>query len=151
MDPLSITAAVIALATVAVQVTHILKAVNSSSRDAPKVAERALREVQDFSAIIFSIKGIIENLKAARKDRLSLIEVEPLVVTLTDAGITFSEFNAVLDGFNRYNTVAFKKKSSSGRANRALQRLAERVSRHEVSLSLMLNVIQWYDCTRPLV
>jgi hypothetical protein len=146
MDPLSITAAVLALATAAVQVTHILKTVISQDREAPQVVERALREVQDFSTTITSIKSLLDNLEAAHKDRLSLIEVEPLVVTLTDAGLTFFEFNRVLAGIkcNELSSLIVKFRFRWAGTQITLKRLAENVNRHKVSLSLTLSVIQWY-------
>jgi hypothetical protein len=140
-DPLSITAAVLALVTAAVQVSKILHTISSKAKDAPKMADSALREVKQFSTAIHAVDKLIQNVEAAQEGRISLIEVDTVVVTLTDAVLTFSEFQRILQELGDLSD--FKAKLKWGRTEGTIDKLTAKIRGHTSSLSLMLNIIQW--------
>jgi hypothetical protein len=142
MDPLSITVAVVGLATAAFQVSHILRKAIKNNKEAPEYAELAFNEVKEFSVVIVAIKALLSNLDAVNRNRAYLIELEPIIATLTDAVLTFSEFQRILDSLVDITGLAGNIRWARSQSN--LERLTKKVQHHRGALSLMLNIIQWY-------
>jgi hypothetical protein len=136
-DPVGLKDAIAGLVKTAAQVSEVFKKIVV---DAPAVAASALAEVKAFSIAIGAIQKLVIDLEAAEKDRASLIELDHLVVILTDAVLTFSELKKAVD------SVDMKSRLRLARRQNTILRLLDRVKQHQLAMSLILHVMQWSVC-----
>jgi hypothetical protein len=91
MDPLSVTASVVGLLAAAQQVAAILSKVRSGIVDTPRLIDRLLSQVNELEICLSSVNKLLARINSASTRRISLIQVDQLVATLTEAVFTFSE------------------------------------------------------------
>lgn len=96
MDPLSVTASIVGLLAAAGKVGETLTPVVSNFKDAPRAIDSVAAEVQDFRTILSSLQQFLLNLGSASPRRVALIQLDQVIVTLTDSVLTFSELEAVV-------------------------------------------------------
>ena len=137
MDPLTITTAIFGLLAAAGKVATILEAI-SSTRNPPEAIAYAQTEVRHAEIALRSMQPFIEGLDvAASTSRQRMIQVDDLRVTLADAMLAFSSFEVLLlrmAGTRQRLWYLYK--------TRVEEHMA-RIQRHKLSLTLMLNVLQW--------
>jgi hypothetical protein len=73
---------------------------------------------------------------------VSLIELEPVLITLTESILTFTELRRVLDSLPHALT-SWALRYEWIRNQESIQKLIDRVQQQKGSLSLVLNVMQW--------
>jgi hypothetical protein len=105
--------------------------------DAPATTSSALADVQSFATAISAIQGLLLNLETAAPERVTLIDVNYLAVTLTDAVLTFSELKQLLGPPSKSNL-------RKAWDEHKIIRLLDRLRQDRESLSMVLNVLTWF-------
>ena len=97
MHPLSVTASIVSILDAATKVSSVLYNFVHDAKDAPKLAQTVLAEVNGLSTILGHLQTYILDLATSSKSRTSLILMEQAIVTLADCVTTFSKLQAILD------------------------------------------------------
>jgi hypothetical protein len=145
MDPLSVTAGIIGILAAAGKVGELLHGTISTVKDAPRVLVALACEVQEVQAALSSLQSLLANLSSAPPHRAALIQLDQLIVTLTEAVLTFSELETTIAPFSvaQGAKLPLKSRLKWTRAESNCTKLVERLQRHKASISLMLNILQW--------
>jgi hypothetical protein len=145
MDPISISTAVANLLGLIEKISSILHEVISNVKHARRSAQSALLAVKDMGVALSSIQRLLSNLSALRPRRKSMIELEHLVITVTQAVINLQYLESLL--VSHFDSNGFKntawERIQWARKEDSIQRAVHRLEGHKSSLSLMLNILQW--------
>lgn len=143
MDPLSVAGSVVGILAAAAQIIPQLYNLGIAIKDAPRVTQAAVLELNDITNILMQLRRYIDGELQASFQRLSLITVESITASLTGCVITYSELDAMLkslrvgENIRAWNRALWLVKKDSVNA------LIGRLQNHKSSFSLMLNIIQW--------
>ena len=140
MDPLSISASVAGLVAVAANICSTLATISSQKREAPRLIESVRLAVIDVRAAVRSLENLLSDLVHAQTRRLDLIQLEQLVVVLTEAVLTFSELETIITPFATsqiWDRLEWVQKEST------VSRIFERLQRHTSAFSLILKIVNW--------
>jgi hypothetical protein len=143
MDPLSVMASVVGLIGAAGKVGAVLLAVKTSIWDAPRLMDQMLSQVKELEISLSAVQRFLVGVSSAPRDRISLIRVEQLVATLTEAVLTFSELEALVTSIAKDNGLSITTRLMYVWKEDAVADIMLRLERHKSSLSLMLNIAQW--------
>ena len=146
MDPLSVTASVAGILKAAVEVVSIVGTV----KDAPESARSIMVEVTHIKIVISALQKFIDRSTRLDAQRAALIQLEDVIVILTQTVLVFSELEAIVKSLSLNGGVGL-----SGLRGRiawtwqqtAALRLASQLQQHKTSLSLVLQIMQW--CVDP--
>src|SRR5437762_8908402 len=146
MDPLSIMASVVGLLTATGKVSEILASIVSNLREAPRLAGSVLSEVNDFQRALASLYKFLIGVVSAPKHRAALIRPDQLIITLTEAVLTFLELEALITplAVSTGSDFTLRSRIKWARKEETISRIVQRLQRYKSSLSLMLNIVQWY-------
>lgn len=97
MDPLSVATSVVSLITATSTVTSALIAIKSSLSDAPQSMQRALFQVTELRYVLLAMDRFINGIAIPRDGRLGMIEVDQLVLTSTQAVLTLSKLEVLIE------------------------------------------------------
>jgi len=143
MDPLSVAASVAGLLGAAGKVGSILLAVKQSIIDVPRTMDQMISQVEEFEICLSAAQSFILGVSAAPRSRISMIRVEQLVATLTEAVRTFAELDTVVASIAKHNGMPLKKRLTYIWQEGTVTSIVHRLERDKSSLALMLNIIQW--------
>ncbi|PQE13607.1 putative RAS-2 protein [Rutstroemia sp. NJR-2017a BVV2] len=144
MDPLSVMTSVAGLLGTAAKIGPILFAVSKSLIDAPRLMGQLISQVNEFEILLSAVHKFLLGMSLAPRRRISMISVEQLVVTLTEAVLTFSELEALVTSIARDNGLSITTRLLYVWNENTVSSIMLRLERHKTSLSLMLNIAQWY-------
>lgn len=146
MDPLSVTASIVGILAAAGKLSELLHTTICNAREAPKVVTTLGSEINDIRAALLSLQGLITYLSSSAPRRTALIQLDQLVVTLTESVLTFSELEAIITPLAVPNEELFplRARLKWTRVERNCSKMVEKLQRHKASISLMLNILQWY-------
>jgi hypothetical protein len=144
MDPLSITASVVGLLTAAGSVASILSKVKAAIGDAPRLMDQLLLQVNELETVFSVVNQFLVGITEAPRQRTSMIQVDQLVATLTEAILTFSELGALIALLGEGSEISMRRRMKLAWKDEKLSSIMLRLDRHKTSLSLMLTVVQWY-------
>lgn len=147
-DPLSVAAGVIGIVTAAAQISSLLVKFTVKFKDAPRQASTVLTEVNDTSRILTQLEPFLLGLETPDQSRACHLHVESVIATLTGCVATFSELQQIVDSLELEDMQPNDRLKWS-RNERAIATLLAKLKTHKDSLSLMLNVLNWYvtPCT----
>ena len=150
MDPLSITVAVTGLLSAAAAVSKSLRAIVFKAEQGPKDLRAALTEVSELQAAAASLHALIQQRSELPRERTSLISLEQLFATLTEAVMTISSLDAELESLSLYPHASHSdgyarsiNKIRLWQRHSTIMSLVQRLQRNKVSLNLIFNIIQW--------
>lgn len=145
MDPLSVTASIVGILAAAGKLTELLHGIISTAKDAPQVVTALLCETRDVQAALSSLQSLLVDLSASPPRRTALIQIDQLIVTLTESVLTFSELEAIITPLAALTAPKFtiRTRLRWTRAEGNCTKIVERLQRHKASISLMLNILQW--------
>jgi hypothetical protein len=143
MDPLSVMASVVGLLAAAGQVTSVLSTVKSSIKDAPRSMDHAISEVKAVEISLSAIQKFLLGLSSAPRQRITMIQVDQLLATLTEAVLTFSDLEALVKPLATDSESSMIERIRWCWKEDDVSRIMIRLERHQSSLSLMLNIVQW--------
>lgn len=152
MDPLSVTASIVGILAAAGKISELLHTVISSAKEAPQVVTALVFEIKDVQAAFSSLQGLLADISSAPPRRAALIQVDRLIVTLTETVLTFSELEAFVAPLvvPQGQKFSIKTRLKWTRVEAGCEKLVGKLQRHKASVSLMLNILQWYvihaDC-----
>ena len=142
MDPLSVTASVIALLGAGGKIISLLSQV-AAIADAPALAIVTMAEMTDISTALRHIQDFVNGSVKVPVERQQHILLEHLVATLTGCLITYSELDAIINGLNIgssgmsvFDCVKWTLKEAS------INTIVQRLQNHKSSLNLMLSILQ---------
>lgn len=146
MDPLSVSASIVGILAAAAKVAEILGPIVSNVKDAPRVFASVVAEVNDMRTVLSSLQQFLLNLASVLPGRTALIQLDELIVTLTDAVLNYSELEALLPSLGVTSGSQPSKKSRLRWVMKqtTIQGSLEKLQRNKSSLSLILNILQWY-------
>ena len=147
MDPLSVTVSVLGLIAAAGKVAFVLSQIKASMPDAPSSIEQTLLHIKELHACFAAVHKFIVGaspVTPALQRRLSMIEVDQLVATLTESVLTFSELEALVKPYRTCPPATMRTRIKWYWKEDAISRIMLRLDRHKSSLSLMLSIVQWY-------
>jgi hypothetical protein len=144
-DPLSIAAGVVGLLATAGKVCVLLSGFISSVSDAPQLAHAALLRVNELSFTLEMVSSLLQRLDAVPAGRRDMVRLDHLVLVFTQCVLTLSEVESLLkrvtgSSFNRLRWNLAEKK---------VGRSIEILEKHQSTIVLMLNVLQWYGIPLP--
>ena len=138
MDPLSIIASITGILAAASKVASVLESV----RNAPESISDALTEVNHIKIVFTALRRFVERSQRLTPKRASLIQLEDVVVVLTQTVLVFSELEALVGDASKGSLSGLQRLSWTWQKPTAL-RLVNQLQRHKTSLSLILQIIQW--------
>ena len=138
-DPLSIAAGVVGLLATARKVCTLLSGFVSSVADAPQLAHTALVTVNQLSFTLDSVGVLLQRLEGVPSSRRDMIRLDHLVLIFTQCVLTLSELESLL----RRVTGSALNRLRWNLAEKKIQRSTELLEKHQASMLLMLNVLQW--------
>ncbi|KAF4634125.1 hypothetical protein G7Y89_g3974 [Cudoniella acicularis] len=145
MDPLSVMASVVGLLAAAGQVASILSNVRSSIKEAPRSIDRILPQVNELQSCFSAIHNLLIGIETAPTRRISMIQVDHLRATLTEAVLTFSELEELLTPRVPGSDISMLERIKWAWNEDTVSSIVGRLERHKSSLSLMLNIVQSSD------
>jgi hypothetical protein len=136
-------ASVVGLLATAGQVTSVLSIVKSSIKDAPRSMDHTISEVKAVEISLSAIQKFLLGLSSAPRQRITMIEVDQLLATLTEAVLTFSELEALVKPLAMDSESSMIERIRWCWKEDDVSRIMRRLERHKSSLSLTLNIVQW--------
>jgi len=146
MDPLSISASVAGLLALSGSIYSILARFTSSINDAPRSAHSAMVAVEGMRIALSSVEELIRTINAVPQRRKVLIQLDHLIITLTQSMITFSELEAQVSPFiadSAAEPSTWDRLKFAWQEERILISI-QRLESHKSSIMLMLSILQWY-------
>jgi hypothetical protein len=147
-DPLSISASILAILTAAGVVIKVL----SEVKDAPQSVQDVCSEVRHIELVFKALQRFLDGSKI-RSHRAALIQLDDVVVILTQTVLVFSELEILVQPLSasrtKQDSMTLLGKLSTWRRvtwvwqQPAATRLVNQLQRHKASLTLILQIIQW--------
>jgi hypothetical protein len=135
-------AAIIGILAAAGKVAETLGPVVSSFRDVTQNIATVLSEVNDSRVILSALHKYLDNLSTSPHMRRELIQLDQLITTLTGGVLFFSELEALVLGFVG-PTLSLLDRMQWVWNDRKFESLVSRMQNFKVSISVMLNILQW--------
>ena len=142
MDPLSVTASVIALLGAGGKIISLLSKVTTIA-DAPDLAIATLVEMTDISTALRHIGDFVNGAIKVPAERQKYIRLDYLLTTLTGCLTTYSELEAIIDslkigssGMSVFDHAKWTVKEAS------INTIVQRLGIYKSSLNLMLSIMQ---------
>jgi hypothetical protein len=151
MDPLSVTASVVGLLGAARQIASILYKVQSGLKDAPRSMHQLLSQLNELRYTFDAVNYLLIGIDSAPRRRISMIQVDQLVATLSDAVLTFSELEALVHPLATVSlNPSLVERMKWVWKEDTIGNIMLRLDRHKASLTLMLTIVHWYITPYPL-
>ena len=144
MDPLSIAASIAGLLALAGKGASTLVKVSSGIGDVSQSMNELISLTKEIEIVFATMNILVLSIGSVSRDRLSLIRVDSLVATLTEAVLTFRELEGLVNRFGMYPRITLSKRMTFIWKEDTIARIITRLERQKSSLSLILNIIQWF-------
>jgi hypothetical protein len=143
MDPINVMTSLVGLLGSAGKVVVLLLAVKRSISEAPQLMDQMLAQVKELEISFSAVQSCLLGIWSAPKTRISMIRVEQIIATLTEAVLTFSELEALITSISEDDGMPLKTRLMFHWKQDIVASIMVRLERHKSSLSLMLNIVQW--------
>lgn len=140
MDPLSVIASITGILAVAAKVASILTQIEGAS----STISALLTEINHVKVIFTSLQNFLDRTRRINSARAALIQIEGVVTILTQTVLIFSELETVVNPLASQGTPSAWQRLTWASKETAALRLVNQLQRHKASLSLILQIIQWY-------
>jgi hypothetical protein len=101
---------------------------------------------------LISVEKLILDVSSVPRKRKALVEVEHLVITLTESVITFSDLEALVSPFvtdSVIDTSAWKRLKWAWKEEKVSLSI-QRLESHKSSIIMMLSILQWHVYHVPI-
>jgi hypothetical protein len=143
MDPLSVTASIVGLLLAAGQVSSAIYTIKSNLSEAPRMVDNLLGQVAQIKTCLSAIQDLLYGMNMVSRQRMALIKVDHLVASLTQAVLTFSELEALINKIITGPSSSLMLRVNWTRRQNKLASIMQRLESHKSSLSLMLSIARW--------
>lgn len=144
-EPLTATAAVRGIIVANAQLVKIISSVISITSASPVLSDLQT-ELNSVNIIVSGLENFLLRTTAVTPARAALIPVQDVISVMTQLVLVYSELQVVIQQWQGTQQSILSKFSSSWRANAtAITRLLNQLQRHKLSLSLILQIISWYE------
>tara|TARA_R110002033_G_scaffold161672_1_gene198313 strand:- start:20 stop:454 length:435 start_codon:yes stop_codon:yes gene_type:complete len=141
-DPLSVLASVVGILAAATKIASALSGIKSSLADAPRSIDHALSQVNGTKIALSAIEKLLQDTGGTLTGQVGMIQVDDLVVTMTEAVLTFDELETLVAPFLGISTVAIRERMKWAWKDDQIESLLVRLDRHKSTLLLMLSIAQ---------
>lgn len=147
MDPLSVSASVAGLVMAAQQVSSLIWVITAGKKTGCKEIEDIKTTVDTLRSVLLQLQLLMLSRAKVDPRRGSLILVDQVVVTLTACVMTFSDLDGCVkslvaeDKLGILDSIRWTSKSSD------LMKYLRNLEAHKASLTLMISILTWYDCS----
>lgn len=142
MDPLSVAASIIGILAAATKVVELLKPVVSNVTESTKNAAILCSRIESSRNVLSALQKLLNNLNATPRKRKELVPLDHLVVSLTNGVLLFSELETIVLELGT-STENFRTRIQWARRDKTLNMMISRLQGFEISISVMLNMLQW--------
>jgi hypothetical protein len=136
MDPLNVTSSITGIIAAATQVSNLLGQII----DAPASITAVLTEVDH---IFLALQKSLDKATRLSGGRAALIQLEDVVVVLTQTVLVFSELELLVSPISNGKKTSYLVRFTWARIQDGVMRLVNQLQRHKTSLTLLLQIIQW--------
>jgi hypothetical protein len=144
MDSINVMTSLVGLLGSAGNVVVLLLAVKKNLRKAPLLIDQVLSQVKELENLLSAVQSFLLGISSAPRKRVSMIRVNQLVATLSEAVLTFSELEALAASVAKERgKPAIIPRLTALWKEEEVTSIMLRLERHKSSLSLMLNIAQW--------
>lgn len=143
MDPLSVMASVVGLSMAAGQVFCIICKVRSGVKYAPQSMDHTMSDIKAIEVSLLAIHKLLQGLGSTSRHRIAMIQVDQLLATLTEAVLTFSELEGLVNPLSMGPEASLAERIKWYWKEDEVSNILTRLGRYKSSLSLMLNIVQW--------
>ena len=141
---LEVAASIIGILAAAGKVAETLGPYVSAWKDSTKAVTASLAEVNNITTILSALQGLLDDLSANPQKRKALIQVDQLIAALTDGVLIFSELEALVAHGLHNPKFTLSDQMSWAWKHKEVDSLVARLQRFKSSISVMLNILQWY-------
>ncbi|KAF8541169.1 hypothetical protein BDD12DRAFT_803914 [Trichophaea hybrida] len=143
---ISVAASVTGMLAVAERVATIFYKFGQRVAHARTFSRNVMTEIHDISRLLRQLDCLIklQGKRTGAEERLSLIMVNHVLAILTSCVLTFSELEALVNGFGvEESTFSFIGREKWAQKEKEIGDLFQRLQNQKISLSLMLNIIHY--------
>jgi hypothetical protein len=144
MDPLSVAASVAGLLSVGGKLSGSLLSLITKCRDVPHLLQSLFQEITDTSAAICRLQIYVAGSCKVATSRASMILLQHIVTALTGCVTTFSDLQRIMNDLNMDPEMGIFDQLKWVRYEKSIKSVVQRLQNQKLSLTLMLNIIQWY-------
>ncbi|KAL8947681.1 MAG: hypothetical protein Q9222_006065 [Ikaeria aurantiellina] len=145
MDPISVSASILGLLGAAAKVSEVLASFVKGVKDAPKLAQQVITEVEDLKLCFHQLQEFVTSEASSRRSRKAMVMVDQLVTLLTNCVITFSELEDTIDGLQARRSFFVDRRLKWYAKEQTLSNLLQRLRTSKLSLNLVVTTV---TCTR---
>ncbi|KAL8799574.1 MAG: hypothetical protein Q9182_005785 [Xanthomendoza sp. 2 TL-2023] len=147
MDPISVSASILGLLGASAKVSEVLTSFVKGMKDAPRLAQRTLTEVEDLKLCFHQLQDWVnlEGSKTKTRTRAAMIMVDQLVVILTHSILTFSELENAVAGLKPRSSFMMNSRFKWMAKEHTISLLLQRLQTSKASLNLLMTTLTWVD------
>jgi len=154
-DPLSVAASIAGLLSAGAAIAKALGPYVSAARETPQVAFHVHSEVQAATIILSALRSLAQNMASVSRKRAAMIELEQVIVVLTDGVFIFSDLEAAIKTLpvpasSSVTRMALRSRVQWAWKEIPLNSLLSRLQSFKSSISLILGILQRQDAPIPL-
>lgn len=143
MDPISVTASILGLLGAAAKISQVLTSFITGVKDAPRLAQRTLTEVEDLRVCFGQLQDFIASEGVKDRSRTAMIMVDQLVIILTHSVMTFSELETAVEGLKPRSSFIINSRFKWFAKEHTITLLLQRLQASKTSLNLLLTTLTW--------
>ena len=121
----------------------ILSTIVLDIKDAPRTLPWVLSEIKATNSAITVLQDLILNITSTSMSRRALIGLDSLLVTLSEAVLTFGELDILIAPFANLSEVSWRSRVRWVLNERTITSAIKQLQGHKTSMLLMLNILQW--------
>ncbi|KAI4236444.1 MAG: hypothetical protein L6R40_006154 [Gallowayella cf. fulva] len=141
MDPISVTASILGLLGAAAKISQVLTSFITGVKDAPRLAQRTLTEVEDLRVCFGQLQDFIASEGVKDRSRTAMIMVDQLVIILTHSVMTFSELETAVEGLKPRSSFIINSRFKWFAKEHTITLLLQRLQASKTSLNLLLTTL----------
>lgn len=143
-DPLSISASIAGLIALCGQIYYIISGFISNVEDAPRSARSAIAAIEQMKFVLLSVQKLIINRSSVSYERKALIQLDDLIITLTESVITLSDLMSHISPLaadSERTSKEWNQLRSSWQEGK-VSHYVRRIELHKMWITTMLNILQ---------
>jgi hypothetical protein len=139
MDQLQVTSSITGIIAAAMQVSKSPRQI----KDAPASIIAVLTEVDHIKIIFLALQRFLDKATRLSGGRAALIQLEDVVVLLTQAVLVFSDLESLVSPISNGEKTSYPVRLTWTRIQGGVMGLVNQLQRHKTSLILLLQIVQW--------